>query len=116
MARRRRPLPPVSHKQLLEPATADRLRRLLIAGATRDEAAALVGITRRRLDTRLADQLADVRVGQGRQGRSRARAGEDNDPDPEEIRRRAAIVRAGWTEEEREAKWCPGFSGPPEQG
>lgn len=113
---RRRPLPPISRKQLLEAGTADRLRRLLIAGATRDEAAALVGITRRRLDTRLADQLRDVRVGQGRQRLSRAGVGEESDPDPAEIRRRAAIVRAGWTEEERESRWCPGFSGPVSDG
>lgn len=60
---------------------------------TRCEAAAEIGITRQLLDTRLRDQLADVRVGRGRRERRRAMT----DPTPEEIRLRAALVRRSWT-------------------
>lgn len=113
---RRRPVPPVSQKQLLPADVAARLRRLILAGATRDEAAALCGISRSLLDTRLRDQLADVRVGQGRQRRNRTLSGDDDGPSSDEIEQRSAQVRAGWTEDEREARWCPGFSGPPGRG
>lgn len=73
------------------------LRRLLRRGFTRDEAAAEVGITRSTLDARLRDQLADLRVGQGRRERKRRTY---VDPTPEEIEQRAAEIRAAWTEDE----------------
>lgn len=119
MARRRRkPAPFVAQKQFLPPAVEMRVRKLLTEGATRDEAAALVGITRRRLDTRLADQLADLRVGQGRQargvrGRRRKRRPEDwSDITPEMIRERCAAIRSLWTEHDEAERVVRGFSGP----
>lgn len=73
------------------------LRRLLRRGFTRDEAAAVVGITRSTLEARLRDQLADIRVGQGRRERKRRTQA---DPTPEEIAHRAAEIRAAWTDDE----------------
>jgi hypothetical protein len=96
-----------------KPLTAQqerRLRILITAGATRDEAAAEVGITRRHLDTRMMDQLRDLRVGQGRQraGRKRGPGGRllEDWPEltPEELAARAAEVRESWTDEERERR------------
>lgn len=110
MSCHRRP-PPRSQKQLLPEQVATRLRILIRGGATRDEAAAAVGITRRFLDTRLRDQLADLRVGQGRQRRFRQLV-DCVDPTAAEIAARAAEVRATWTEQELEDRWSPGFSGP----
>lgn len=80
------------------------VRRALIAGATRREAAALIGITRQRLDTRMRDQLADLRVGRGRGGgrqwpHSQQYSGGDWDINEAEIARRAAEIRATWSEE-----------------
>ena len=69
------------------------MRAALLAGMTRDEAAASIGITRSMLDTRLRDQLKDLRVGRGRRERPRASI----DPTPEEIRLRSALVRRTWT-------------------
>lgn len=60
---------------------------------TRCEAAAEIGVTRQMLDTRLRDQLADVRVGRGRRERRRPPAA---DPTPEEIRVRCALLRRSW--------------------
>jgi len=81
---------------------------MILAGATRDETAALVGITRRRLDTRLRDQLADLRVGQGRRELDRSVR---PDPTPAEIAERSAEVRAMWSESETDAR-RQNFSGP----
>lgn len=106
--RKKRPKPPQSRKRLLTPQQERRLRILLPAGATRDEAAAEVGITRSLLDTRLRDQLRDLRVGRGRRERRQPVA----DPTPEEIAARAAEVRRSWTEEERDRRRL-NFSGPP---
>lgn len=75
-----------------------KLRRLLRRGATRDEAAAAAGISRSLLEQRLRDQLADLRVGQGRRERKRRTY---VDPTPEEIEQRAAEIRAAWTDDER---------------
>lgn len=72
------------------------MRAALAAGESRDRAAALAGISRRRLDGRLRDQLADVRVGRGRGGGRRLKAQEPAPPTPEEIRWAAALVREGW--------------------
>jgi hypothetical protein len=77
----------------------------MAAGATRDEAAAAVGITRSMLEARLRDQLADVRVGQGRRGRKR---GPSVDPTEQEIRQRAAMLRRSWPPDRwgiREPDW-----------
>lgn len=84
------------------------IRRALLSGSTREEAARLVGISRSLLDTRLRDQLADVRVGRGRRGRQ---DGGDWDIDEAEIYRRAAEIQARWTEEERESRRVGNFSG-----
>jgi hypothetical protein len=85
------------------------LRRLLRGGATRDEAAAAAGITRSLLDTRLRDQLSDLRVGRGRRERDRT----IRDPTPEQIRQRAAAIRATWSDEEAESRRA-NFHGPPD--
>ena len=109
---------PRNPKIPLTPEQVELLARVLLAGATRDEAAALVGIRRRLLDTRLNDQLAHVRVGQGRQriGRKRGSGGRllDDWPEisPEELEQRKAQVRASWTEEVRQQRWNRNFSGP----
>lgn len=79
------------------------VRRLLANGATQGEAAAAVGITRRRLCERLRDQLADVRVGRGRGGGG----GRFQDLTVEEIYARAAALRETWTPERRLEAWNP---------
>lgn len=79
------------------------IRRLLAGGATQDEAAAAAGITRRRLQERLRDQLSDVRVGRGRGGGP----GRFADIDEEEIYARAAALRETWTPERRMEAWNP---------
>lgn len=120
MARRRRDAraPPRSTKRLLPPAVEMRLRKLLTDGATRDEAAATLGISRSMIDTRLRDQLADLRVGQGRQrrgvrGRRRERRPEDwSDITPDMIRERCAAIRSLWTEADEAERVVRGFSGP----
>lgn len=97
----------------LPPAQERAIRRALRGGATRDEAAAAAGITRSLLDTRLRDQLADVRVGRGRGGgRPTEDDGGDWDISVEEIYRRAAALRAEWTPEEEAARYNSNFSGP----
>lgn len=88
------------------------VRAALKRGASRDDAAALIGITRSHLDTRLRDQLRDLRVGQGR--RSTADGG-DWDLTEEEIQRRADAIRATWSEEEASTRRL-NFSGPGEPG
>ena len=94
-------------KNFLTPEVCLRLRELLIAGATRDAAAEAVGISRRRLDTRLRDQLRDLRVGQGRRELDRSIK---PDPNREEIAYRCALIRSTWTAEEwglREPRFGP---------
>ncbi len=95
-------------KRLLSSIQCSRARLMILAGATRDETAALIGITRRRLDTRLRDQLADLRVGQGRRERDRSIR---PDPTPAEIVERSAEVRAMWSESETDLR-LQNFSGP----
>ena len=106
MGRKARPKPAPA-AELLTDDQALLIRSSLEAGLTRDQAAALAGITRSRLDTRLRDQLADVRVGQGRRERRR----EYVDPTPEEIEQRKLEVQARWSEEDR-AERRLNFSGP----
>jgi hypothetical protein len=72
------------------------IRAALAAGYTQDEAAAEVGITRSTPDARLRDQLADLRVGQGRRERRRAPQPELT---PDEIAWRAHLVRSRWPAE-----------------
>lgn len=86
-------------RQPLTPDQEAAVRRALADGATRDQAAAIAGITRRMLDTRLRDQLADVRVGRGRGGGHWQRAGQKRPPTPQEIRWAAALVRESWAPE-----------------
>lgn len=109
--------PPPTPRNPLPTAVEMRLRMLIAAGATRDQAAATVGISRSLLDTRLRDQMRDLRVGRGRQriGRRRGPGGRllDDFPElsPEEIAERCAAVRALWTEAERRERML-NFSGP----
>jgi hypothetical protein len=81
---------------------------LLDDGMTRCEAAAAVGITRQLLDSKLRNEMKDVRVGRGRRGRTRR---PEIDPDEDEIARRAAEIRARWTPEEEQERRT-NFSGP----
>lgn len=90
---------------LLTRAQEMRVRRLLADGATQAEAAAAVGVTRRRLCERLRDQLADVRVGRGRGGGG----GKFQDLEVDEIYARAAALRQTWTPERRAEAWNPAW-------
>jgi len=92
--------------RLLTAAQCRTIRKALTSGATRDEAAFAAGITRRLLDTRLRDQLADVRVGQGRRPAKKR----GHDPTPEEIARTAEIIRSRWSDDTERARRC-NFSG-----
>ena len=103
MARRSRPA------YYLPPYVERAVRSALARGATREQVARLVGITRSQLDTRLRDQLADVRVGQGRRGRQ---DGGEWEIDVAEIYRRAAKIQEAWSEDERESRRVGNFSGP----
>lgn len=77
-------------------AEQERAVRLAYAeGLTRTEAALAAGITRQFLDTRLRDQLRDLRVGQGRRGRKRRRRLADLTLD--ELLDAIAAVRARWS-------------------
>jgi len=105
MTQRRKPA--ISAKRPLTPREERTLREALVSGATRVEAAAAAGITRQLLDTRLRDQLADVRVGQGRREQRRVYV----DPTPEEIEKRKLEVQALWTDADREERRL-NFSGP----
>lgn len=69
------------------------IRDAIESGETRSEAAFRAGITAQFLETRMRDQLADLRVGQGRGGGCRGVV----DPTFEEIRRRRLLVRSRWS-------------------
>lgn len=88
--------------RMLTPAQCRTIRKALASGATRDEAAFEAGISRRLLDTRLRDQLADVRVGRGRGGGQKNR----EPPSPDEIQRLTEIIRGRWSEETARARKC----------
>ena len=90
-------LPPQCRPQLLTPDQERIVREALLAGSSRDEAAWLAGISRRRLDARLRDQLRDVRVGQGRGGGAKGR----EPPSPDEIERMCEAIRSRWTDATR---------------
>jgi hypothetical protein len=90
------------------------IRERLAAGATDYEAGAAAGVSDRRLYEARRYELRDVpRNKRGpRPGRVYAPAPDFVDLPVEEIYRRAAELRAErWTEEERQARWNPGFSG-----
>jgi len=59
-------------------------------GLTQDDASWLAGVSRRRLQIRLADQLADVHWGQGKGPKRRG----DCDPTDEEIEALKAAIRS----------------------
>lgn len=91
------------------------IRRLLADGYTHTEAAAAAGISRRRLRTRLTDQLRDVRVGQGRGSKRNKFV----DIPEAEIYARAKALRETWTDERRIEAWNPrwrGTSPPDDEG
>lgn len=90
------------------------VRQAIAGGATDYEASQAAKISARRLYSARRAELRDV---------PRQKRGPRPDrvygplPDLEEITideiyRRAAELRAGWTDEERAARWNPGFSGP----
>lgn len=72
------------------------VRRAYADGLTRTEAAVVAGITRRRLDARLRDQLRDLRVGRGCRG-PRARRRRLVELTPEQLLDAIAEVRARWS-------------------
>ena len=80
------------------------VRRAWRAGATRDEAARVAGVSVGLIRQRLADQLADLpRPGRGRPGRPRS---QPDDPTPDEIYGQlTAEIQARWSDEERNSKW-----------
>lgn len=82
-------------RQWLTDAQLAEVRRLLAEGATQPEAAAAIGVSYRRLRSRLDDQLADVRVGRGRTRRGHKKTNLDIPADL--IWLRAAEVRRGWS-------------------
>lgn len=82
-------MPARGNRTLLTPDQERIVRDAIARGLTQDEAAWLAGVSRRLLVTRLQDQLADVRIGQGR-GRKRREV----DPTEEEIEAMKREIRA----------------------
>lgn len=80
-------------RQLLTPEQERIVRETIAEGETRSEAAFRAGITAQFLETRMRDQLADLRVGKGCGGGRRVIV----DPTFEEIRRRRLLVRSRWS-------------------
>jgi hypothetical protein len=76
-------MPRKGEKQLLTKQQEKLARAAFSRGATRDEVAFLIGVSRSILEGRMRDQLKDVRTGQGRHS-YRRRA----DPTEEEIAKR----------------------------
>jgi hypothetical protein len=74
---------------LLTPEQERVIRDAHARGLTQDDAAWLAGVSRRLLCTRLADQLADIRWGQGRGRKRRA----DSDPAEDEIEAMKLAIR-----------------------
>jgi len=83
-------MPARGNRTLLTPTQEQIVRDAIARGLTQDEAAWLAGVSRRLLVTRLQDQLADVRIGQGR---GKKRRGEV-DPTEEEIEAMKAAIRS----------------------
>lgn len=100
--------------RVLTPEQERIIRRELLRGATDGEAGKAAGVSDRKLYTARLHELADLP-----RNKRGPRAGRTYPPPPdleelsvEEIYRRAAELRASrWTEEERQQRWNPGFSG-----
>lgn len=82
-------MPARGNRTLLTPTQEAIVRDAIARGLTQDEAAWLAGVSRRLLVTRLDDQLADVRIGQGRGKKRRAEV----DPTEEEIEAMKVSIR-----------------------
>jgi transposase len=76
-------MPRKGEKQLLTREQEALARAAFARGATRDEVAFLLGVSRSILEGRMKDQLRDVRPGQGRHSNRRT-----EDPSPAEIEQR----------------------------
>lgn len=89
------------------------IRRAIASGATDYEASLEANVSARRLYSARQAELSDLpRQKRGpRSDRVYGPAPELEDISVEEIYRRAAELRANWTEEERRLRWSPGFSG-----
>jgi len=86
----------VQRKRLLSPSV-ERLARLYLAdGLTRTQTAVKLRIKLSWLVARLADQLRDARVGQGRRETRLANGDRQIDPTEAEIAARSAEVRGTW--------------------
>lgn len=93
-----------SPRRLLSKAQEQTIRRAWAAGETMQRCAWLAGVSLAVIRPRLEDQLADLpRRGQGAGPKRREGA---RDPTPEEIWGRLTLeIQAGWSDEEREARW-----------
>lgn len=89
------------------------IRRALRNGATDREAGRAAGVSDRRLYEARLNELSDIpRNRRGpRQDRVYRPPPEFVDISVDEIYRRAAELRAAWSEDERQARWNAGFSG-----
>jgi hypothetical protein len=76
-------MPRKGDKQLLTKQQEKLARAAFARGATRDEVAFLIGVSRSILEGRMKDQLRDVRTGQGRHSYRRKA-----DPSEDEIQQR----------------------------
>lgn len=92
------------------------VRRAIARGATDYEASQEANVSARRLYSARRAELADLpRQKRGpRPDRVYGPAPELEEIPVEEIYRRAAELRAQWSEEERRLRWSPGFSGEPD--
>jgi hypothetical protein len=80
-------MPRKGEKCLLSKEQETAARAAFARGATRDEVAFQIGVSRSILEGRLRDQLRDVRTGQGKHSNRRT-----VDPTPDEITQRIAEV------------------------
>jgi hypothetical protein len=87
------------------------IRREIKSGATRAEAAAAAGITERSLYRALHIELSDLPPGRHghRPDREYPPPTAFVDIDQDEIARRAAAIRATWSEEREREAWNPRF-------
>lgn len=82
-------MPAAGDRVLLTDAQVVAVRRAVAEGCNYAQAAFLAGVPYRLLQTRLRDQLADLRVGRGRGSRT----GIGCDPTEEEIERLKRLIR-----------------------
>jgi hypothetical protein len=80
-------MPRKGEKVLLSKEQETAARAAFARGATRDEVAFQIGVSRSIIEGRLRDQLRDVRTGQGKHSNRRT-----VDPTPDEITQRIAEV------------------------